>query len=442
MKKFTKKVLLAVLTVFLVASIIGCGNPSSESEPDTGNGGDSGGETQIPAVTLTSITANGTLETALYYIGDGLDTSVLTVTATYSDGSSKTVTGFSAIPFSEVNIGTEQNVTISYTENGVTKTTQVKGTFYVAASDARPTETPIDLGGNIYKFGDFPQTVSTLTGDTAYTGEPICNGWYLGSDGYFYAKCTENAYEDGYKYSNNTTVAQSSANSEKYFKVEPIKWRVLTTDYNGTGKKLLLAKNTLTAKVPYYGGTFNRTLKGKDICANNYKYSNIRAYLNGTKNQFVTDGGTATANDIDWSGKGFIDIAFTESAQSYITESSIDNSKESTTDAGNNLPMAENYYCDDTTDKIFLLSELEVTKTEYGFAVYNSDVNSNRDLVPTDYAMANYAFLRDGSGYWWLRSPSNTNYDKARFVNDFKYAKNDNNVNFGVIGVVPALCLN
>ena len=104
--------------------------------------------------------------------------------------------------------------------------------------------------------------------------------------------------------------------------------------------------------------------------------------------------------------------------------------------------MAENYYCDDTTDKIFLLSELEVTKTEYGFAVYNSDVNSNRDLVPTDYAMANYAFLRNGSGYWWLRSPSNTNYNKALFVDDWKYAKNDNSVNFGVIGVVPGLCLN
>ena len=441
MKKFTKKSLLTILTVFLVASIIGCGNPSSGRVPDTGNGGDSGGETPVPAVTLSSITVSGTPVTALYYVGESLDTSGFTVTATYSDGSSKTVTGFSAIPFSEVNIGTEQNVTISYTEDGVTKTAKVTGTFYVAASEARPTETPIDLGGNVYKFGDFPQSVSTLESEAAYTEEPIYNGWYLGNDGYFYVKCKEDAYEATYKYSNNTTVAQSTANSEKYFKVEPIKWRVLTADYNGTGKKLLLAKNTLTAKVPYYGGTFNRTLKEKDICANNYKYSNIRAYLNGTKNQFVTDGGTATANDIDWSGKGFIDIAFTASAQSYITESSIDNSKESTTDAGNNLSMAANYYCDDTTDKIFLLSELEVTKTEYSFGTYNS-FDENRTLIPTDYAKANYAFQRSGRGYWWLRSPSDQTYNKARFVDDFAYAKNDNNVNFGAIGVVPALCLN
>ena len=105
--------------------------------------------------------------------------------------------------------------------------------------------------------------------------------YYLGSDSNYYAKCWENASDDGYTYSDGTAVAQRSANSTKYFKVEPIKWRVLNP--NADTNKILLAESILTANIPYYGSTSNRTLNETTIYANNYKYSNIRAYLNGTK---------------------------------------------------------------------------------------------------------------------------------------------------------------
>ena len=127
------------------------------------------------------------------------------------------------------------------------------------------------------------------------------------------------------------TAEQSTSNSEKYFKVEPIVWRAVTEsfdhDADGNGDKtLLVAEHVLTANVPYYGTDTERSLGGKTIHASNYKYSNIRAYLNGMPNQFVTDGGTATSYDIDWSGNGFIDSAFTSSAQALVATTTVDNS--------------------------------------------------------------------------------------------------------------------
>ncbi len=470
MKK--SKLFLTILLCLTTLSLISCTSPvasSVTSGTDTGTSvtsgtgtsgtGTSGTDTTTtpatPSVTLSSIAVSGTLANALYYVGDRVNTSGLTVTATYSDGSTKTVTSFTASAFSEVNLGTEQTITISYTEGSVTKTATVNGTFYIAAAGAKPTESPVLLsdytgtltGGTYYKFGDFPQTISALTGDGAYTTEPVYRGWYLGSDGYFYAKCTENAYSSSYTYSNGTTIAQSSANSQKYFKVEPIVWRAVTRDYNSTGKALLLAEKELTANVPYYGSNSNRTLSGATIYPNNYKYSNIRAYLNGKPNQFVTDGGTATTSDIDWTSKGFIDTAFTSSAQDLIATTSVDNSAESTTDAGNNLTQATTYACANTEDKIFLLSEKEATTEAYGFTTYDVDgIGNSRIRVPTDYAKANYAYLSGTDGYgghWWLRSPKayyNSGYvisysgsaDGSGSVVDWESRK---------IGVVPALSI-
>lgn len=190
-------------------------------------------------------------------------------------------------------------------------------------------------------FGDFPKTIKSddkISVDESAFITIGGNTYYLGSDNN-YAKCIENAHKSGYTYSDGTKVLQSSANSTKYFKVEPIKWRVLTEDYNSTGKALLLAEDILTANVPYYGTILSRKLNDTTIYANNYKYSNIRAYLNGTANQFVTDGGTGDKRNInyiiDWTDKGFLQSAFTSNAQSLIATTTVDNSAESTNPESN-----------------------------------------------------------------------------------------------------------
>ncbi len=448
MKKLGKIAALFV-AVALAFGFVSCKNDADESD------------TPAPqSVTLSSIAVSGTPATALYYVGGSIGTMALTVTATYSDGSSKTVTGWTSdFSTSEVSLG--KTVTISYTEGGVTKTATVSGTFYVAAAEAKPTESPVLLSGytgtladgTYYKFGDFPQTISALTGENAYTAEPVYNGWYLGSDGYFYAKCIENAYKDNYTYTDGTTAAQSSANSEKYFKVEPIVWRAVTEsfdhDADGNGDKILLvAESILMANVPYYGTFFKRTLSGLSIFPNNYMYSNIRAYLNGKPNQFVTDGGTATSYDIDWSGKGFIDTAFTQEAQGKILVTKVDNSAESTNPDANASEWnsgINDYACDITEDKVFLLSAREATTEDYGFTAYRVYGKGNsRIRITTDYAKANYADQSDTAGWggcWWLRSPGSSADYNVRGISNSGAAYVSYTLNNMYLGVVPALSI-
>lgn len=213
-----------------------------------------------------------------------------------------------------------------------------------------------------------------------------------------------------------------------------------------SGNKILVAESILTANVPYYGSSDNRTLNEATVYANNYKYSNIRAYLNGTNNQFVTDGGTGTVFYVDWTNKGFLQTAFTTSAQALIATTTVDNSEDSTTDAGNNSAKASTYACDDTSDKIFLLSEKEASTTDYGFTAYDQNGTGNsRIRVTTDYAKANYAYQSTTDGYggwWWLRSPFFfSNGDGARLIKYDGFANTGEYVYYNYFGVVPALSI-
>ncbi|MBO4858563.1 MAG: SUMF1/EgtB/PvdO family nonheme iron enzyme [Treponema sp.] len=289
-------------------------------------------------------------------------------------------------------------------------------------------------------FGEWPQTVKAGDVTVDESTSEVHGGftYYSGSDGYWYVKCTENACDSSYTYSDGTTVGQNNS-STKYFKVEPIKWRVLTTDYNSTGKALLLAENILTANVPYYVNTSSRTINSSTVYANNYKYSTIRAYLNGTY-----ESGDSQSNT--YTNKGFLQSAFTTDAQSVIATTTVDNSAASTTDSGNNLTQATSYYCANTSDKIFLLSEKEVTTSSYGFAAYDSyGQDSARIRLITDYAKANYAYLETISGaggWWWLRSPL---YNSSSMLRDVSSDGSANSTLVDVYstsgGIVPALSI-
>lgn len=125
----------------------------------------------------------------------------------------------------------------------------------------------------------------------------------------------------------------------------------------------------------------------------------------------------------------------------------MDNSAASTTDFGNNLDEATKYACEDTKDKIFLLSMKEATS--YGFPTYNRyGVGNARIRKPTDYAKANHALWTSTDGYggdWWSRSPySDTSIDTSIHVRYVRYdgkASAPNMVDDTSNGVVPALCL-
>ena len=315
------------------------------------------------------------------------------------------------------------------------------------------------------EFGDWPQNI--LKGDvTVYEDKSKKMGmftYYLGSDGNHYVKAAENAYGSGteYQYSNGDQAGRGGT-STKWFKVEPIVWRVLTEDYKdpegkSTGNALLLAESILTGGICYYVDASERTIGGKPVYANNWQYSTIRAWLNGLD---VVKSDDAQENDTTYTDKGFLQTAFTADAQSLIAATSVDNSAASTNPASNpkqweegKNPFASNT---PTTDKVFLLSEKEattgaylkekgVTDEDYGFDEYSGSGKGNtRIRVTTDYAKATGAQQDSTEGYggwWWLRSP-NFNYENnARVIRSHGIADYNSFVNIADGGVVPALSI-
>lgn len=296
-------------------------------------------------------------------------------------------------------------------------------------------------------FGVFPKTVAakTITVDENVSVTMGANTYYKGkNDENYYVEVKENAlyYSAEYYYSDNTR----PGTSYRWFKVEPIKWKVITDSYSG--KCLLLAEDILTANVPYYEASASRTIAGETVHPNNYKYSQIRAYLNGL-DYYYGDILGSIVKKTDYTDKGFLQTAFTAEAQNLIMVTTVDNSAASTTDSGNNLDEATEYACEDTKDKIFLLSLKEATS--YGFSAYNEGGKGDaRIRKTTDYAKANYAYQSSFAGcggYWWLRSPGykGVYYDKdiARIVHHGGNASTSEYVynNSSGDGVVPALSI-
>lgn len=348
-------------------------------------------------------------------------------TAYFNDGSTSDVS--SSAKISSTPSYNAKTIDVTFTSGDITRKATLSGKYIVAASGAKPTERPVQLtdyqGGRqgeiYYKFGDFPQTIAA--DGITFTKDPIYKSWYLGSDGYFYAKCKElgyNVYGTLY-YSNGSPVTKYSPdNPEKYlyFRVEPIVWWKKTSS---NGKAQLLSEKILTANFNFYGTLTERKGKWITIYPNDYKYSNIRAYLNGIKNQWITDGGSPiTAYDKDWTENGFLPTAFTSSAQNLILVTKVE--------------YEDGYDDKYVSDKIFILT--------------SSD--GNRNSYPgTDFAIANYLKLSKNYGGWITRSlylP--TDKEKVVYIgvdSEGKPSESSCNANkvtsFGA-GILPALCVN
>ena len=269
----------------------------------------------------------------------------------------------------------------------------------------------VDAQGEYILFGWYPQTIKSsdvTVGDVADE-----DGYYLGSDGERYAKVVADPYDSDYTFSDGSAV---TGGNTYYFKVEPIRWRILS---ESDGSAFILADGII-ANHYYHHTTSSTTIDGEKVYANNYKHSDIRAWLNGE----------------------FLDTAFVEVAQSLIETTEVDNSAYSTGYSSNE------YACENTFDKVFLLSYREVVNSEYGFASDYSDYDTARRMTVSDYARSTGAHINTsssyfGCGYWWLRSPDDNNSGSARSVFGDGYAGISDYV-YGVrsdyySGVVPAL---
>ncbi|MBQ0161565.1 MAG: hypothetical protein KBS84_00215 [Treponema sp.] len=298
-----------------------------------------------------------------------------------------------------------------------------------------PVQLPASIGGTygtegkyVY-FGVWPQDVVpeaeveglALDENAATTIERGYLKYVKGSDGNYYVK-----------------------HESKWYKVMPIKWRVADPEYrdaSGSSQgKLLVAENILTANVPYYESTSNHR---NGTYANNYMHSQIRAYLNG-----INYNAASESDEGKWLDKGFLQTAFTSDAIGKTITTKVDNSEDSTTNydtTNGTIPKSTTYACDPTDDKIFLLSEYEVTKYSKSTEAYRSTGTRNsRIRVTTDFAKANNAYqstTNDYGGYWWLRSPYYGYSYNVRCVDYDGDASRSSDVSRTQGGFVPALSI-
>lgn len=315
-------------------------------------------------------------------------------------------------------------------------------------------------------FGDFPQTHKADSVVIDESQKFVMGGleYYPGSDGNLYAM-REQARFWRYYYSDGTLVPSSGSPDYKipgYFKVEPIKWRVLKEDYGNDHKKLLVAENSLTTDYFHRGGSAN---------CDNWEYSDLRNYLNGTTGDFLN--------------KGFLQSAFTASAQNLIATTTLDNKiydsngTEATSETFDDLASRK---VNDTQDKVFILSIKETayyvvnsfdveykygtpsdrlrTHTDYSLAqadkygsVWAVDDTYNYGENPKDMDMINgvtYRVWKENKAFYqkygnaaayWLRTPARASSSCQDVDWSGKAGGSSIQTNTNQLGVVPALCL-
>lgn len=223
-------------------------------------------------------------------------------------------------------------------------------------------------------FGDYPQSIKD---DAIEINENI--------EGYF----GENRLFSGSD--NNLYVEENGV----YYKVEPIKWRVLSKDVNG--KAVLLAEKILQQTV-FWGTSYND--------------SYIREYLH------------------DY----FLNEAFTGNAIELIQTTTVQSDSYITYNSAPDIPVLT----DSTQDKIYFLSASEISD----ISVFVND--ASRIRTNTDYALIHSYYPNDEAA-WWLRS---TDYHESdNFIMSYCIT-NSGKVNYddvygigfgGYAGVVPAI---
>ena len=201
-------------------------------------------------------------------------------------------------------------------------------------------------------------------------------------------------------------------NTVYWFKYEPILWDVLSI--NEEAGPLVVSSKILDGQ-EYYHSTSNRIIGGSTIYPNNYKESNIRAWLN-------TD---------------FYNTAFSATEQTSILTTNVDNGPTST-----HSPINP-YACENTNDKLFLLSYKDASNGNYGFRISALD-DSSRIRQATDYAktmgvyVSTYYYDRS---MWLLRSPGGGE-NKNSYVEESSKISINGSIDLAFRGVLPAFRIN
>lgn len=307
---------------------------------------------------------------------------------------------------------------------------------------ASATEKDVDADGvnemvwNCIYFGEYPQSEITNSKKIALLNNIAESNWVplnnpaKGEDGTmaYYVAASGTKYlrmkmaDATYATSGDANFYDWAEDAETYhyFQYEPVKWRVLSVNEDGTDA-LLLADKSLddqqfhpTKKITYVNG------QPKD--SNRWKYSTIRSFLNG----YGSDNNTY---DYDYSeGYSFKAMAFSDKEQNAILTTTVDNTE------------SYHHYYDgtDTKDDIFLLSYKQAvgsgTYASYGFTADNYRYTQN-----TAFCRAMGAFTSYGYNYSWLRSSGDGTYRVNVVCYSGDVHKGGNNVDYTDYSVRPAL---
>lgn len=270
---------------------------------------------------------------------------------------------------------------------------------YAKGLPDEPQEPTYKRDGKYIWFGEYPQTIATSVAIAQMGTTADSKGYFTSSyDNERYAKVVATPCSTGRTFSDTSAVTEGNT---YYFKVEPIKWRILS---EGGGNALILCESIIA----------NRRF---DAESNNYAKSEIRAWLNNE----------------------FYNSAFNAVQRALIKTTEVDNSVYSTgNDPNPNV-------CTNTSDKIFLPSFRDVTNKAYGFKANGSKSDTARTKTASDYTRATGAYVNSGNGAWWLRSPGYSPYYDislyARYVYNYGYVHYSNLVYASYHGLVPALTI-
>lgn len=354
--------------------------------------------TVIPALVSIAVTTPPT--TTTYEYGDAFSVSGMVVTATMSDNSTKAVTGYTTSPAMFTALGS-QNVTISYSENGITKITTQPVTVE-RATIAVPTQSgSLTYNGAAQSpsWSGYDSSKMTLGGDTVGTNAGTYNATF-----------TPTAY---YRWPDGTTTAKTVqwniAKAAGYLSISPTSLtldssnmtRAISVTRYGNGAISAVSNDTGVATVSVSGTTI--TVNGTGVAGDTTITVSVAASTNYTAPAAATCSVSAS----------YIDPILNNNTWDVIGQASANNEASSIWEVGDCKEIVLN-----GTVGSYTFSNFSTYAFIIGFNHNSSREGSNKihfQLAKTalsggtDVCLTDVQYLNTGSSAAFRMNTSNTN---------------------------------
>lgn len=215
--------------------------------------------TVVHRLTKIEITAQPTKK--VYEYGDSFQSAGMVVKATYSDGATANVTGYSCSPTLLSTVGT-QTITVSYTENGVTKTATTSVTVNRKTISAVPSQSgTLTYTGSSQSptWTGYSTTQLTIGGTTSGTNAGSYTATFMPKSNYRWADGTTTAKSVSWsigKAAGSLSISPTSMTLDT-----TTKSKTITVTRSGNGTISATSNNTAAATVSVSGNTV--TVTGK-----------------------------------------------------------------------------------------------------------------------------------------------------------------------------------